>query len=105
MNDTVIHTAAAPSFVEYFVAAPDPILGIKSSNLVDRLDGGNWESKALLRTQGQTTHYIYLNLAMTLRPRRRSYCVNTYDINSHSVVSQALFKSIAEALVFANRGN
>ncbi len=105
-KETATKNAGINTIVEHFVAEQDPILGIKPSNRVDRLDSNNWQSKALFLKQEQSIHYIYLNQTAVVNARRkqRNYCVNIYDISKRSVVSQVIFSTIREALVFANQG-
>lgn len=83
---------------DYFVPRQDPILGIKSVNVVENLTLDNWQSKAITRKQGDSRHYVYLSLATRCRDRRRFYCVNTYDLDNQVTLSKVLFPSPEEAL-------
>lgn len=88
--------------VDYFVPTQDPILGIKSTNLVEKLDIDNWHSKAITQQRGNSRHYIYLSRATSVRERKRYYCLNTYDIDRGTFLSKQLFLTPDEALAFAN---
>lgn len=91
------------SIIDYFVPAHDPLLGIKTTNLVACLDAENWQSKALSKGPGHSRYYIYLCQATCARERKRYYCVNTYSIECAVTVSQRLFLTLSEALAFANQ--
>jgi hypothetical protein len=86
--------------VDYFIHVQDPILGIKSANLADKLDHHNWQRKAITRRHDNGSHYIYLCRATT--GRKRYYCVNTYDLAQGKTLRRQLFECRDEALQVAN---
>lgn len=90
------------NIVDYFVPQQDPILGIRSSNVVERLNMDNWHSKAITQKTAGSVHYIYLSYAKKISGRKRYYCVHTYDVDKCKALSKTLFQSVAQALAFVN---
>ncbi|GLS25927.1 hypothetical protein [Marinibactrum halimedae] len=89
--------------IDYFVAPQDPILGIRSTNCVDKLNVNNWRTKATVQNTDVDRLYVYVTTASEIHYGQRFYCVKSFSLNRQQEISQQLFTSAEEAVAFANQ--